>query len=87
MFCKKDGAVDCWGMLFMKLGVAAFVLIVLKLWSAAMTWVSNTNVWWFVLAFVIFAIRAGMGAGRCSSKPTEKKVVKKIAKKKVKKKK
>jgi hypothetical protein len=63
------------------------VLIVLKIWDGAMTWVHDTNVWWFGLAFVVFAIRAGMGAGCCvSSKPVAKKVARKrVAKKKTKK--
>ena len=52
-----------------------------------MNWVYDTNVWWFVLGFVVFAIRAGMGSGCCvKSKPVAKKVArKKVAKKKAKK--
>ena len=78
MFKILEG-VDRWTIFSMKLAMMAFVIVVLKIWGAAMTWVNNTNVWWFVLAFVIFAIRAGMGAGCGSRKPVEKKVVRKKA--------
>lgn len=85
MFKILEG-VDRWTIFSMKLAMMAFVIVVLKIWGAAMTWVNNTNVWWFVLAFVIFAIRAG--AGGCSYKSAGKKVAKKrVAKKKVAKKK
>ena len=80
MLKALDG-VDRWTILSMKLATMAFVLIVLKIWSGAMNWVNATNVWWFILAFVIFAIRAGMGAGCCCNKLTKKKVVGKKSKK------
>ena len=87
MFKVLEGA-DLWTIFSMKLATMAFVLVVLKIWGAAMIWVNNTNVWWFVLAFVIFAIRAGMGAGCCTGKSVKKKVVKKrVARKRVVKKK
>ena len=73
--------VDRWTIFSMKLATMAFVLIILKIWSGAMNWVNTTNVWWFVLAFVIFAIRAGMGAGCCSEKPVKKRATKKKPKK------
>ena len=41
----------------MKLAVVAFVLIFLKLWPGALAWVGRTNVWWFVLALVIFLMK------------------------------
>jgi len=40
-----------------KLAVAAFVLFVVTIWPAAMTWVHSVNPWWFFAAFVIFAVR------------------------------
>lgn len=86
MFNKIEG-MDKWTIFSMKLAMVAFVLVVLKIWVGAMSWVHDTNVWWFVLGFVVFAIRAGMGSGCCaSSKPIVKKVARKnVTKKKVKK--
>ena len=49
-----------WTIISVKIAVVAFVIIVLKIWSEAMTWVQNTNIWWFVAVFVIFAVNAGM---------------------------
>ena len=40
-----------------KLSVAAFVLFVLAIWPAAMTWVKSVSPWYFLIAFVILAIR------------------------------
>ena len=66
---------------FMKLATATFVIIVLKLWDGAMTWVQNTNIWIFIGAFAVFVIMAGMKCKGCCNKP-EKKEVKKAKKKK-----
>ncbi|MFH0712221.1 MAG: hypothetical protein V1889_03860 [archaeon] len=76
MFKILEG-VDQWMVFSMKLATISFVLIVLKIWGGAMRWVVDTNVWWFVLAFVIFALRAGMGTECCRRKITKVKVVKK----------
>ena len=77
---------DRWTIFSMKLATVAFVFVVLKIWSGAMSWVNNTNVWWFVLVFVIFAIRAGMGAGCCMCKSVKKSTVKrKVVKRKARK--
>jgi hypothetical protein len=86
MFKKFEG-MDRWTLVSMKLATIAFVLVVLKIWNGASKWVYATNVWWFVLAFVAFAIGAGMGSGCCAgNKPVDKKVAgKKITKKKAKK--
>jgi len=56
-----------------KLAVIAFVLVVLKLWSAAMTWVHNTNIWWFVAALVIFAIKPIASMDGCCKSAKKKK--------------
>ena len=74
---KCDGAMDRCTLISMKLATIAFVIVVLKLWGGAMTWVVNTNIWWFVVAFVIFAVKAGMNCPCCSTQPA-----KKVAKKK-----
>lgn len=67
---KCDGKIDCWTIASMKLATVAFVIVVLKLWSGAMIWIYSTNIWWFIGAFVIFVLRAGMGCECC--KPTKK---------------
>ena len=36
----------------LKLAVAAFVLFVITIWPAAMTWVHSVNPWYFFVAFV-----------------------------------
>gem|GEM_PF-1846847 len=79
MFKILEGA-DRWTIFSMKLATMTFVIVVLKIWGGAMDWVNDTNVWWFVLVFVVFAIRAGMGAG-CCGKSTGKVVKKKVKKK------
>lgn len=62
-----------------KFATATFVIIVLKLWDGAMVWVHNTNIWWFVGAFVIFVVMAGM---KCEGLKNKSKPVKKNTKKK-----
>lgn len=85
MFKVLEG-VDRWTVLSMKLATVSFVLIVLKIWDGAMSWIADTNVWWFVLAFVVFVIRAGMGSGYCVDAHVVKRAVgKRVVKKKTKK--
>jgi len=76
MFKILEG-VDRWTIFSIKSATMAFVLIVLKIWDGAMNWVHATNVWWFVLAFVVFTIIVGARSGCCMGKSTEKKVAKK----------
>ena len=76
MFRNFEG-VNRWAICSMKLATIAFVLIVLKIWDGALGWVRNTNVWWFVAAFVIFVVMAGADSGSC-----KKEVVKKTVKRK-----
>ena len=73
MFCKKKWTFDCCTMASIKLAVAAFVLWLIKIWPAAMEWVHNTNIWWFVVAFVIFAIKPLMVMGGCCKAAPKKK--------------
>ena len=54
---KKVKKMDVWDVGLIKLAVAAFVLFVITIWPAAMTWVHSVNPWWFFVAFVIFAIK------------------------------
>ncbi|MFH1521481.1 MAG: hypothetical protein ABIF18_00830 [archaeon] len=75
--CNMDG----WTIASCKVATIAFVIIVLKLWAGAMSWVHNTNIWWFVGIFVILVIKIGMGHGCCQCN-VPKKVVKKVVKKK-----
>ena len=36
---------------------AAFVLFLITIWPAAMTWVHSINAWWFLLATAIIGAR------------------------------
>jgi len=67
--CGIEGHGHCM-VLSMKLAVVSFVFILINLWSGLANWVINTNVWWFVLAFVIFAIKPMM-SGCCGHKGQE----------------
>jgi len=40
-----------------KISVAAFVLFLITIWSAAMNWVNSVNTWYFFVAFIVFAAR------------------------------
>ncbi|MFH1802263.1 MAG: hypothetical protein ABH864_02305 [archaeon] len=57
MFEKKMRNFDLLDISLTKLSVAAFVLFVLSIWPSAMWWVSRTDWWWFLIAFVVFAAR------------------------------
>lgn len=54
---KKIKNMDCLDVSLGKLSVAAFVLFLITIWPAALTWVLSINPWYFLIAFVIFAIR------------------------------
>ena len=54
---RKIKKLDMWDIGLIKLAVAAAVIVILRLWSAADNWLSAINIWWIVLAFVVFAIR------------------------------
>jgi len=65
---KKTYTLDGCAIASGNLAVMAFVIVVLKLWPAAMTWVHNTNIWWFVAALVIFAIKPMMSCCKSAKK-------------------
>ncbi|MDH3324077.1 MAG: hypothetical protein OEL89_00400 [Candidatus Peregrinibacteria bacterium] len=71
-----------WAIVSLKLAMISLTIVVLKVWTTAMTWVHNTNVWWFVAAFVIFAIKAGMTCGGSCCATNGSVAKKKTAKKK-----
>ena len=48
---------DTWDVGLIKLSVAAFVLFVLTIWSAANSWVQSVSPWIFLVLFVVIAIR------------------------------
>ena len=73
---KRVNNIDGWTIVSMKLAIIVFVIIVLKLWGDAMTWIHDTNIWWFIGAFAVFVLRAGVGCEYCCGK-FAKKVVKK----------
>ena len=54
---KKVKKMDAWDVGLVKLSIAAFVLFVITIWPAAMTWVHSVNPWYFLIALVIFAAR------------------------------
>jgi hypothetical protein len=48
------------------LAIASLVAIVLNIWNAALNFVVSTNVWWFVLAFVVFgSLKKKTACGSC----------------------
>ena len=48
---------DLWDVGLIKLSVAAGVLFLITIWPALMDLVHSVNPWYFLLAFVIIAIR------------------------------
>jgi len=54
---NKIKKIDMWDIALIKLGVALFVLFVITIWPAAMTWVHSVNPWYFLVAFIIVIIR------------------------------
>ncbi len=74
---KDTYVLDKWTIALGKVGTMVFVIIILKIWGGAMNWVHNTNIWWFVGAFVIIIIKIGMSHGCCQCSVPDK-----VAKKK-----
>jgi len=56
---KRMKRLDVMDIGLIKLAVAAGILFVITIWPAAMSWVHSVNTWYFLIAFVIFAIRPG----------------------------
>jgi len=54
---KRIKKMDAWDVALVKWSTAAFVLFFITIWPAAMNWVHSVNPWYFLIAFVIFAIR------------------------------
>jgi hypothetical membrane protein len=54
---EKVKKIDAFDMALVKLAVAALVLFIITIWPAAMDWVHSVNPWYFLVAFIIFAIR------------------------------
>ena len=54
---KRIKKMDAWDVGLVKWSTAAFVLFIITIWPAAMNWVQSVNPWYFLIAFVIFAIR------------------------------
>lgn len=54
---KKMKNIDMYDVSLTKLSVVAFVLFVIAIWPAALTWVLSVNPWYFLILFVILAIR------------------------------
>ena len=54
---KRVKRMDVWDIGLVKWSVAAFVLFIITIWPAAMTWVQSVNPWYFFIAFIIFVAR------------------------------
>ena len=54
---KRVKIMDAWDVGLVKLSVAAFVLFVITIWSAAMSWVHSVNTWYFLIAMIVLALR------------------------------
>ncbi len=54
---KKVKKMTIWDIALTKATVAAGVLFVITIWPAAMTWVHSVNPWYFLIAFVVLAIK------------------------------
>jgi len=56
-FNKRIKKFDVHDIQLINLSIAAFVLFVLNIWPAAMTWVAGVHWGWFLGAMIIFALR------------------------------
>ncbi len=54
---EKIKKMDYWDIGLIKLASMAFILFLITIWPAAMDLVVGINPWYFLIAFVIFAIR------------------------------
>jgi hypothetical protein len=57
MFEKKLKRLDVTDVGLIKLSVAAAVLFLITIWPGLMSVVTSVNPWYFLVAFVIFAVR------------------------------
>jgi len=57
MFEEKLKRLDVVDIGLIKLSVAAIVLFLITIWPALMDLVHSVNPWYFLVAFVIFAVR------------------------------
>jgi hypothetical protein len=69
---NKEVTMNLWAVSSLKLAVASFVIFLLKVWPAAMNWVHSVNVWWFIVAAIIFSIKPLMIGCSCNA-PVQKK--------------
>jgi len=58
-FNQRLKNLDVWDISLTKLSVAAGILFIITIWSAAMDWVHSVNPWYFLIAWIIFVIRPG----------------------------
>lgn len=54
---KRVKKLDVWDIKLIMLSTAAFVLFVLVIWPAVMTWVASVHWGWFLGAMIILALR------------------------------
>ncbi len=56
-FNKPINELNGWDVGLVKLSIATLVLFIITIWSAAMTWVSSVNPWYFLIVALIFGAR------------------------------
>jgi len=54
---KRVKRMDLWDVGLIKWSVVAFVLFVITIWPAFLSWVQSVNPWYFFIAFVILVAR------------------------------
>ncbi len=54
---KRVKKLSIWDIALTKATVAAGVLFLITIWPAAMNWVHSVNPWWFLVAFLVFAVK------------------------------
>jgi len=57
IFNEKVKKMDGLDLGLTKLSVAAIVLFIITIWTAAMNWVHSVNPWYFLIVFILAAAR------------------------------
>ena len=54
---KRVKRMDLWDVGLIKWSVVAFVLFVITIWPAFLSWVQSVNPWYYLIAFLILVAR------------------------------
>ena len=54
---KRVKRMDLWDVAVIKWSVVAFVLFVITIWPAFLSWVQSVNPWYYLVAFLILVAR------------------------------